>query len=67
MKVVQLTGMTHHRRELLENEVRILKMVNHEHILAFLDIYHTANNYYIITEYCEGGSLFAQMEEKKPF
>lgn len=42
---------------MLEFEVKVLKLVEHPHIIKFVELYYTRNNYYIITEYCEGGSL----------
>jgi serine/threonine protein kinase len=39
-------------------------MVAHPHIVTLLDIYYTANNCYIVMEYCEGGSLQAQIDAR---
>lgn len=64
LKVVQLEGMSGHRRLLLEKEVAILKMVQHPHIVSLTDIYYTAHNCYIITEFCEGGSLQTQLDQQ---
>lgn len=44
-------------RRLLEWEVNILKLVKHPNILHCLDIHFSANNCYIITEFCQGGNL----------
>jgi serine/threonine protein kinase len=40
--------------------------VQHPHLINFLDLYYTLNNYYIITEYCEGGSLQALLDARIP-
>jgi serine/threonine protein kinase len=45
--------------------VKILKMVKQPHIVALLDIYYTANNCYMVMEYCEGGSLQARIDTKE--
>lgn len=66
LKVVQLEGMGAHRRLLLEKEVAILKMVQHPHIVSLTDIYYTAHNCYIVTEFCEGGSLQTQLDHHQP-
>lgn len=34
-----------------------MKKLNHPNIVKLLDVYYTVNNCYIITEFCEGGSL----------
>lgn len=64
LKVVALEGMSAHRRLLLDNEVSILKKLDHPHIVSLLDIYYTANNCYIVMEHCEGGSLQARLDAR---
>ena len=39
------------------NEITILKEINHPNIIHFEAIKHTIHNYYIITEFCNGGGL----------
>ena len=39
------------------NELTILKEINHKNIVRLETIKHTIHNYYIITEYCNGGGL----------
>ena len=39
------------------NEITILREINHKNIIHFEAIKHTVHNYYIITEYCNGGGL----------
>ncbi|CAD8056841.1 unnamed protein product [Paramecium sonneborni] len=39
--------------QMLRNEINILKQLNHSYILKMYAYYETANNYYIITEFCE--------------
>ena len=41
--------------------------MEHPHIVALLDVYYTSNNCYIITEYCEGGSLQSLMDTQVHF
>ena len=54
------------------NEIQILKMVNHPNIVKFKDLKRTQNNYYLITEYVNGGSLLSNLKKymsihRKPF
>ena len=41
----------------LVNELNILMQVNHPNIVKFIEFKKTLNNYYLITEYINGGSL----------
>ena len=40
------------------NEINILMKMDHPNIVKIFGFYITSNYYYLITEYCEGGSLF---------
>ena len=39
------------------NEITILREIHHKNIIHFETIKHTIHNYYIITEFCNGGGL----------
>ena len=39
------------------NEINILRTINHKNIIHLETVRKTNNNYYIITEYCNGGDL----------
>lgn len=41
----------------LTNEIETLKKLKSENILKLYDVFHTVNNSYIITEYCDKGDL----------
>ena len=43
--------------ELLENEIKVLRTCNNENIIKLYDIKKTANNFYLILEYCNEGDL----------
>lgn len=47
-----------HRRYDFKNEVRIMKYINSPYIVQLYEIYEDNTNYYIIMEYCAGGTLF---------
>lgn len=42
----------------LRREINILKAIKHESILELKDVYETATELYIVTDYVSGGSLF---------
>ena len=41
----------------LKNEIAILRELNHKNIVKLEDVKVTKNHYYIVMEYCNGGSL----------
>ena len=54
------------------NEVSILRSIYHKNIVKIEDLKKTKNHYYIIMEFCNGGSLAKTLEKymemyKKPF
>ena len=51
--------------ELLENEIKVLRSCNNENIIKLYDIKKTANNIYLILEYCNEGDLSVYLKEKK--
>ena len=56
----------------LENEILILKELNHPNIVKYENIKLTKNNFYIIMEYCNGGELSKALDRHidktgKPF
>ena len=40
------------------NEINILMKMDHPNIVKIFEFYNSSTHYYLITEYCEGGSLF---------
>jgi serine/threonine-protein kinase ULK/ATG1/polo-like kinase 4 len=50
--------------ELLTREVRLLREVAHEHVIACREVLMTANNCYIVTEFCPQGDLAALLAKR---
>ena len=44
------------------NEINILKELSHPNIVKFADLKRTANHFYIMMEYCNGGELCKTLE-----
>ncbi|KAK7101408.1 uncharacterized protein [Littorina saxatilis] len=44
-------------REVAENELRVLKELNHDHVLVYVDSFVQRGLMYILTEFCAGGDL----------
>jgi len=45
------------------NEISILKKLHHPHIVKLEDLKRTTNHYYVIMEYCNGGTLTECLEK----
>ena len=51
--------------DLLETEIKVLKQCNNDNIIKLYDIKKTANNFYLIMEYCNEGDLLQYLKDKK--
>ena len=47
----------------LHREMTILRICNHQNIVALKDIYETSDSIFIVTEYVQGGSLFTWIKK----
>ena len=45
------------------NELNILKKIDHQNVVKVYDYYIDNVNYYLITEYCQGGDLFDAVKD----
>lgn len=50
--------------ELWNKEVKILALLKHPNIIRFKEAHKDNNNYYILSELCEGGELFDRIVDK---
>ena len=49
----------------LQHEIGILKILNHPNIVKFRGFKNTTNHYYLVTDYCNGGSLLSNLQKYK--
>ena len=49
----------------LENEIQIMKQLNHPNIIKLYEDIRTNDKYYLIMEYCNGGSLLDLLKKYK--
>ena len=60
-KVIKLPKNNHPKakkaKRYLNNEIYILKDINHHNIIKFIEKHHDSINAYIVTELCNGGNL----------
>lgn len=54
-----------HLKEFQREISALIKLKNHENLLQLIAISSIDNNFYIITEFCEGGNLFDLLHKKK--
>ncbi len=52
---------------MLSNEILILKSLNHPNVLKCFDVYKTASQCFIVTEYCNNGDLLSHLAKKGRF
>ena len=50
----------------LENEISILSKCNHKNIVRLEEFIKTANNYYLVFEFCDGGDLHKYLKQHGP-
>ena len=48
----------------LHREGRLLQMLRHPNIIQVFDVLETGNNYYLVTELCDGGELIDIVTEE---
>ena len=57
IKKINIKSLNYKGKQLLENEINILKNINHPNIVKFYTEFQNDNFKYIAMEYCDGGSL----------
>ena len=59
-------------RKYFQNEINILQIIHHKNIMNLIELKQTHNNYYLVCELCNGGSLTECLDKyrkmnRKPF
>lgn len=54
-------------KDALVSEIKIMRKLKSEYIVGFVDILETANNYYVVQEFCNGGDLRVTLKKTKTF
>jgi calcium-dependent protein kinase len=55
------------KEERMINEIEILKTLDHPNILRIYEFFEDRKHYYIVMEYCKGGSLTQEIERRQHF
>lgn len=66
-RVVKILKKSEHDEEKLFLEVDILARLSHPNIMQVFEFYDDNSNFYIVSEYCQGGELFECISEKGIF
>ena len=65
MKIIEKSPYSNTKQ--IENEIEILKQLDHPNILKILEFHLTKDKFYIITDYCPEGELFHEIDKKSKF
>ena len=65
MKIIKKSPYSNTKQ--INNEIEILKKLDHPNILKILEFHLTEDKFYIITDYCKDGELFGELEKKNSF
>jgi serine/threonine protein kinase len=65
IKEVKLTGSSQEQLQDVMTEIDLLKSLNHEHIVKYLDSFKTRTTLYIILEFMEKGDLSSTLKPSK--
>ncbi|CAK90527.1 unnamed protein product (macronuclear) [Paramecium tetraurelia] len=57
--------LTDYANQLIASEIEIMKKINDSHVVKLLDVLQSANNTYIITEFCNQGDLREFIKNRK--
>ena len=49
---------------LVEREIAIMKLLEHQHVLKIVDVYENRKNLYLVLEHVAGGELFDYLVRK---
>lgn len=49
----------------LRQEVEVLRQINHDNIVRFIDLKKSASHFYLVLEYCAGGDLHQFLKQRR--
>lgn len=52
-------------KELFESEVIIMSSINHPNVLQLIELHESANNYYIVMDFCNKGDLDGYLRKRR--
>jgi len=67
IKKIKISNFTKADEESIMNEIKILKVIDHPHIMKIYEYYEKNDHLYIVTEFLAGGELFERIEKLSKF
>ena len=67
IKAIAKDNFTKDENESIMNEIKVLKEIDHPHIVKIIEYYENETELFIVTEFLEGGELFNKIEELNTF
>ena len=67
MKIIRKDDVSNEFMQSLQNEIEILKQLDHPNIVRLYEFYQDDLHIYLITEFIEGGELFDKITKVKNF
>jgi len=67
IKIINRSSLNKDMEVALKDEISILKELDHEHIYKLNDVITSINQYYLVTEYLDGGELFDRIVTKSTY
>ena len=67
IKIIPKVNVSSQSSGFIENEIEILKKLDHPNIIKLYEFAQDTENYYLITELCTGGELFDRIAKMKNF
>jgi len=64
IKIVTKSKLSHEDEVALKDEISILRVMNHEHIIRLYEVFDEQSYYYLVTEQMQGGELFDRIVAK---
>lgn len=62
MKSIKKDAILKEEQQKLFSEMNILRNLDHPNIVKLYELYEDPKNYYLVTEYCNGGELFDRIK-----
>jgi len=56
--MIKTDGLSSDEMIMLENEIKIMQEVDHQHIAKYYESYYGKNSVYLCMELCTGGDLY---------
>ena len=67
LRAIKAIKKKHVDYEEFNNEIEVLKALDHPNIIKLFDCYQDKRYYYMVEEYCDGGDLFDYIQKEKFF